>query len=205
MKLSILLLTASLLFYMGCFLPQLWMNYRLKSTRGMSDLFIWCYFTGYMVMLPYIFFQVFAVPYRIIVPIEVGLMTLLVIQRFYYEGFRKSYLFSLSIIASVIAFIALLLYSPDNILQVGILTGWLAFVIFSFNQVPQIYKVWREKSVHGFSFGFVSFTALAQLCELVGGLMEGVPLPTILMAARGLAVYALYLYLFSLYRVRGIR
>ena len=200
MKFSICLLTAALLIYSSCFLPQLWMNYKLKSTLGMSDLFIWCYFTGYMMMLPFIFLQSFAVPYRIIIPIEVCLMTFILVQRFYYDGFRKSLLFSGAIIASTAFFLGLLIGGYSNPVFVGVLAGWLAFALFSFNQIPQLFKLWRKKSVHGFSFGFVSLTALAQACELIGGLIEGVPLPTILMAVRGLAVYGLYVYFFWHYK-----
>lgn len=90
MSVSIVLLWTCLMFYSGCFLPQIWTNYRIKSTSGMSDGFIWCYFTAYLLTVLYVGLQPFPYPYRIMVPIETSLTTVLLLQRFYYEGIWSS-------------------------------------------------------------------------------------------------------------------
>lgn len=200
MSISIALLWISLIFYGACFVPQLITNYRIKSTCGMSDWFIWCYFNDYFCILMYIWCQPFALPYRIMVPIEVGLMIFLLLQRFYYDGIRKSIPFTLAIGASLVWMAGVLMLVPKYPQLIADIGGWAAFTLFTVSQIPQIMKIYKSKSTYGFSFGFVTIFALAQVCELIGGLIEKVPAATIVMCVRGLAFYCVYVYLFAKYR-----
>jgi uncharacterized protein with PQ loop repeat len=136
------------------------------------------------------------------VPIETSLMMLVLWQRFYYDGFKISPLFSYSIIASFMfaaGMLVLNVWYPGYVIT---FIGWAAFVVFSCNPIPQLIKIIREKATYGFSFGFASFTALAQVIELVCGIIEKVPVPTLVTAARGVIVYLWYCYLFYRYSAK---
>ncbi len=196
---SMILIWVSLLLYSGSFIPQIVVNYQIKSARGISDMFIWCYCNGYWLMLLYVFLQPFAYPYRIMVPIETGFMMVLLGQRLYYDGLKKSPGFNLAIIASFVAIFGMLYFVPVHQQLVANITGWISFVAFAINPVPQLIKIFRTKTTFGFSFWFASLTAAAQVFELVGGVIECVPIPTLAMAVRGLIVYVFYWIFFAKY------
>ena len=199
LALSTTLQWAALLFYCSCFPPQILTNYRIKSTQGISDGFIWCYATGYLLMMLYVCGQPFAYPYRIMVPIEAALMGVVVGQKFYYHGFAKSKIFVLSLAASTIATIIAAFFIPTHGLVIATAAGWLALVVFTVNQIPQLLKIYHTKSTYGFNFSFTTLTAAAQACELIGGAITKVPAPTIVMAIRGLFIYLIYVYMFKKY------
>ena len=196
---SMILIWVSLLLYSGSFIPQIVVNYQIKSARGISDMFIWCYCTGYLLMLLYVFLQPFAYPYRIMVPIETGFMMVLLGQRLYYDGLKKSPGFNLAIIASFVAIFGMLYFVPVHQQLVANIAGWISFMAFAINPVPQLIKIFRTKTTFGFSFWFASLTAAAQVFELVGGVIECVPIPTLAMAVRGLIVYVFYWIFFAKY------
>lgn len=199
LELSTALQWAALLFYSSCFPPQILTNYKIKSAQGMSDAFIWCYFTGYLLMILYVYGQPFSYPYRIMVPVETVLMSIVVWQRFYYDGIAKSKIFTSAMIASTIGTLLAGIFIPTHGLSIAATTGWLALVVFTINQIPQLLKIASSQSTYGFSFLFITFTVTAQICELIGGAITHVPAPTLVMAARGLFVYAIYVYFFRKY------
>lgn len=201
---SDLLLWSSLIFYSACFIPQLFENYKIKSARGLSDWFIWCYFNDYYCILLYVWCQPFVLAYRIMVPVECVLMLILLYQRFYYDGVKKSAAFFYAVLASVLWMIGLLFLIPAHAQLLADLGGWTAFTLFTVSQIPQIIKIYRSKSTYGFSFGFVTIFALAQVCELIGGIIEKVPAATIVMCVRGLLFYCVYAYLFAKYRKQRV-
>lgn len=153
-------------------------------------------------MLPYIFLQQIALPYRVMVPIETCLMMIVLGQRFYYDGFKKSLAFNIAIFASFVGILSMMVFASSSPQLVADIAGWGSFVAFTINPLPQILKIFRNKSTFGFSFWFASFSAAAQVFELVGGVLEHVPLPTIAMAVRGLFVYVFYVFFFICYRTR---
>lgn len=195
---------AALLFYSGCFLPQILTNYRIKSAKGMSDAFIWCYLTGYLLTILYVYGQPFAHPYRVMVPLETILMGIIVAQRFYYDGYRKSNVFFLATLASILCTILAAFFIPTYGQAIATTTGWLTLAVFTVNQIPQILKIYRDKSTYGFSFLFITLTATGQVCELIGGVITHIPLPTMIIAARGLFLYAIYVYFFRKYTTRPL-
>jgi uncharacterized protein with PQ loop repeat len=199
LSVSMILLWMSLLLYSSCIVPQIITNYRIKSAQGISDIFIWCYFSGYLFMLLYIFCQPFALPYRIMVPFESCLMGIVVIQRYYYDGFRNSFGFSAGLAVSIIISALALLFVPTHSQFVADVAGWVCFTIFTLNPIPQLWKIIKSKTTYGFSFWFITLTTLAQLSELIGGIIQKVPAPTLGMAIRGLIIYVFYVYLFAKY------
>lgn len=190
---------AALLFYCSCFPPQILTNYRIKSTKGISDAFIWCYYTGYLLMMLYVWGQPFAYAYRIMVPIEAALMGIIIGQKFFYDGLAKSKQFILYLVISTIITLAAAVFLPTHGQIIATTSGWLALAVFTFNQIPQILKICRSKSTYGFNFLFATFTTIAQLCELIGGAITHIPAPTIVMSVRGIFIYGIYVYLFKKY------
>lgn len=71
----------------------------------------------------------------------------------------------------------MLFFAPTYGLFIAQAAGWLSLLIFTINQIPQFIKIIRTKTTYGFSFLFVSMTAIAQILEIIGGLIEQVPVP----------------------------
>ena len=46
----------ALSFYFIALVPQIILNYRLKSADGLSDLYLWAFFNGYVAEVFYVFF-----------------------------------------------------------------------------------------------------------------------------------------------------
>ena len=64
--------------------------------------------------------------------------------------------------------------------------GWIAVVLWTTYQFPQIAKIHLARSAAGVSLGFVAIQGLAELLELVAGLFLGLPLPSIFNNVRGI-------------------
>lgn len=200
MDYMILLLWCALLSYSTSFIPQIITNYRTKSTQGLSDLFVFLYSVGYVTLLCYIFALDLLFPYKIMVPIETSLCGVLIFQRLYYHENRPTKLFVIAL-GTVLSFvIASLPYLMQYPFYMGHVFGWISTGAFSINQLPQVYKVYKAKSTHGFSFIFVSFIALAMFLELIAAIAKELPLQTILMDVRGVIVYVIFCCQFALYR-----
>lgn len=190
---------ASLLFYFVCFIPQIIKNYRIKSASGLSSYTLIAYCIGYLSMLLYVFCLDLILPYKIIVPLEFGAVSVIIGQRFYYDGlFADRALFW--VVASSV-FIACLL-TPLALLypyEIGSMSGWVSLVMFVAYPIPQVIKVFRERSVKGFSFGFVTLLAMAGGSELLVALIRDLPLQTLLTATKGVVVYIIFCIQFLLY------
>lgn len=195
-----LFLWSALACYSSSFIPQLVTNFKHRSTAGLSDLFLLLYSIAYLSMQYYVFCLDLPLAYKVMVPFEASLNVLLVSQRFYYHRFAWNNFFSLGIVISCVVSLLALPWAIYNPLQAGQFFGWVATIVFSVNQLPQIVKLYRSKTTHGFSFWFVSFIALAMALELVGGLAKELPLQTIVMAVRGIVVYCVFCVQFWLYR-----
>src|SRR3990170_2460551 len=146
---------ASMTFYFVCFIPQIIKNFKLKSGSGVSEFLLLLYLNSYLFLMFYIFGLSLPLAYRILVPLQ-GLATVvLIVQRLYYEPVLRLiglYIVNIGVFASAIPLVL------KNPVEIGPLAGWLAFAVMLFNQLPQAIKVYREKSVAGFSFMFVFFT-----------------------------------------------
>jgi uncharacterized protein with PQ loop repeat len=192
------LIWAALVFYSICFIPQIIRNKEYRTTSGLSDFYLLISLFGYVCFLAYVFSSELPLPYKIMAPIEFVVLMVMLFQRIYYDGqlIGKKVFFVLScfIMFSSVAFV----FSSSGSLIGGIF-GWMSFSFFSVNQMPQVMKIYREKSVRGFSFIFVTMSAMALALEFSVGVVEGLPMPTILMAFKGLAYYAVYCLFFWKY------
>lgn len=191
---------ASLMFYTICFIPQIIENYRMKSTDGLSDLLLLSYYIAYGFMMYYIFYCDLILPYKIMVPAEMMVMSMMIAQKFYYHGTLRNKTFLLQFLAINVLMVAiypLSLYAPYDF---GIACGWVAAVFFAIYPMPQVIKLYRSKSVAGFSFGFVTVQALAFVSEAIAAVLKHLPLPTLVMIAKGFIFYAIFCFQFWLYR-----
>lgn len=192
-------LAASLIFYNASFIPQMIKNYRLKSGSGLSPLFLLCYLFAYTFFLAHIYALHLAVSYRIFAPIELCFNLVLISQRLYYNGIRSNKALIGGVVAAFCLAFWLSVFGWFMPNLVGKVAGWMSLLFFTLYHIPQVYKIFKEKSVQGFSLGLVSLVAIANVLELTGSLILDLPLSTILIPARGLIIFAIYCYQFYHY------
>lgn len=197
-----LLVWASLTFYTVCFFPQILKNYQEKSTRGLSNVMLLAYYVAYIPMLYYVFYCDLILPYKVVLPIEVAVMTLMIFQKFYYHGLWSDKLFLSQFVGINLLMGLLYPLSRINPYSFGMACGWVACVFFAIYPIPQVVKLYRTKSVEGFSFGFVTVQACAFLCEGIAAVLKNLPLPTLFMIAKGFIFYGIFCWQFWLYKKR---
>jgi len=179
-----------ILFWAGL-LPQLLLNRRQHSTRGMSGLMLWGYFNGYLTATFYVFCLNLPFAYKFMIPVA---------QRFIYDkdfGQLRYYLASVFLSSIGLFF----LFSHPTI--VGNIFGWASVLIWAGYQLPQIYKIYFGKTVVGFSFLLVSAIGIANLTETGIAVWFGLPVQSVLSGLRGGIIYAVFCTQFLLYRKNG--
>ena len=82
--------------------------------------------------------------------------------------------------------------------------GWVYFVISFIYIIPQGIKIYKEKSVRGFSFIFITIFVFGLLLEFIVALVLGLSKPIIFNAIRGLLVYIIFCIFFYKYKNRII-
>jgi uncharacterized protein with PQ loop repeat len=185
--------------YTICFIPQIWENYTVKSGKGLSDYFLLAYLNTYVTLIYYVFCLGLPLAYKVLNPLQCAATIIVIIQRLYYNNspgskfYRNIYV--INIFGSLL-FLPLAYCYPSII---GHVFGWISFFIILLNQMPQVVKLIRTKSVAGFSYLFVLITTVAALTELYAGLMLGLPMQTVLSAARGLLYFSIFTVLFLMY------
>lgn len=197
--------------YTLCFLPQIIENYRVKSGTGLSDYFLLAYLNTYITLNYYVFCLNLPIAYKIACPAQ-GIATLILIsQRLYYNHsnnqdklsgpkFSDSRFYGLIYITNLLGsliFIPVAIVYPNH---AGHIFGWISFILILLNQMPQVFRVIATKSVAGFSYMFVLITAFAAGIELYTSLALGLPMQTVLSAARGLVYFAIFSVLFLLFK-----
>ncbi|MCK4517520.1 PQ-loop repeat-containing protein [Candidatus Babeliales bacterium] len=188
-----------ILFWAGL-LPQLLLNRRQHSTRGMSGLMLWGYFNGYLMATFYVFCLNLPIAYKFMVPVSLLTVSVMVAQRFIYDkDFGQLWYYAGSLI---IGFIGIPL-AFSNAALVGNLFGWASVFIWAFYQLPQIFKIYFEKRVVGFSFLLVSAIGIANLTETGIAVWFGFPTQSVLSGLRGGLIYAVFCTQFMLYRKNG--
>ncbi|QQR49613.1 PQ-loop repeat-containing protein [bacterium] len=192
----------SLLSYAVSFLPQIIKNYRLKTTAGLSDAYLLSFLIAYITCVYYVFHCNLMMAYKVFVPLELAGVCFILCQRLWYEGLaahKRFFAFvAFYVVLGVVSF-PLGLWWP---LEFGTVCGWIAAIFFSTNQIPQVLKMYRQKSVHGFSFVFVSIVGFGTILEMIVSFAKPLPVPTQFMAIRGLFFYILFCLQFYLYRKR---
>lgn len=188
-----------LLFFVGL-LPQIYINYKLRSTSGMSDWMLLGYFNGYLLTTFYVFCLDLPPSYKLMVPLSLFAVFLLVIQRFSYDKDRQGSI-RYYVVSIAFAMIALVLAFKHPTF-VGHLSGWLAVGIWTLYQIPQVAKIYHEKSVVGYSFLLVTAIGLGNFAEVITAYVLDLPGQTIVSSLRGIIIYLIFLVEFIVYRRR---
>lgn len=189
----------ALTFYFVCFIPQILENSRLKSTRGLSDFSIYLFYLFALSAFFYTFLTDLPLPYKSIAPLQGVAMIILMMQRMYYGGFSVDKFYSfIVILATVVALgcISLALCIPEIVAPTS---GWICVVTAILQLAPQGFKVFREKSVHGFSFGFVALRNIAVASEVTFAFLRPMPIQTVAMITVGVIFQAIFSVQFWLY------
>ncbi len=196
-----ILVWLAMLLYTLCFLPQIIENYRIKSGTGLSDYFLLAYLNTYITLIYYVFCLNLPIAYKIACPAQ-GIATIILIaQRLYYNHSEthgaKFYglIYGANLLGALI-FIPLAIMHPTH---AGHIFGWISFILILLNQMPQVFRVIATKSVAGFSYMFILIMAGAAGIELYTSLVLGLPMQTILSAARGLLYFVIFSALFLMY------
>ncbi len=190
------------IFFVLAVWPQVYLNYKNKSIRGLSDLYIMFYFDGYVFNVLYMFSLNFHLAYKIRSTLALFVISILVYQRFLYgrdslnTKIKNMYLYNFLFLIFV-SFILNL-----NPIIAGHIIGWALVIIWSVYQIPQLLKIQRTKSVEGFSFFLVSFVGIGNMIDWFAAYLLNLPLQTHLIASRGVLVYFIFIFQFWNYKFR---
>lgn len=183
-------------------LAQAYLNYRLKSTQGLSAWMM--YFSTITATIYTLFVYHFPHPYshRIASFMTQAAAYVLVFQQFYYADpyfkvrwWRTVYLFT----GLGIAGIYLPFWWYDVLPLLGHMWGWLVFVLAALVQLPQLYYNWERKTMHGFSLGFVILQLIGIFITLGACVVFNLPQQTWWNTLRGLVYYCIYIVQFIMY------
>jgi uncharacterized protein with PQ loop repeat len=188
------------LFYTLCFVPQILVNHRLKSGTGVSDLLMLGYLNAYLFLLFYIFGVGLPFAYKVMVPIQTLFTIILIAQRLFYDTSSAVKFFWFIYVGNCLLFILFIPFALKNPYSIGHLFGWFNLGFSIVNQLPQVIKIYRDKSVEGFSIYFVLFTGFAALCETIGAVVACLPFQTWCTAIRGLILSVVFCVQFLIYK-----
>jgi len=186
--------------FVVCFIPQVFTNFNRRSTDGLSPVTIFIYFCGYLIETLYVHFLQMPLAYRVMIPFGGMVAGTMVMQRFWYlKEEQLRYRLLLSYAATIAVAFMLTVVGMNYPAFVGHICGWVGMLLWTVYQLPQTIKVFREKSVDGFNFGFVLLAGTGSLLEFIASLVRGLPLQTVLNGVRGTAYMGVFLYQFYLY------
>ena len=187
------------LFWVGL-LPQIILNYKYRTTKGISDLMLLGYLTGYISATYYVICLNLPIQYRVMVPLSLATVFIMVLQRLFYDRSVKALLLYSG--SMLLAFLAIpLAFKYTNF--AGHFFGWIAVVIWTIYQIPQIVKIYFQKSIIGFSFFLVTAVGLGNIIECIFAYFAGFPDQSIVSGLRGGLIYAIFVVQFALYRRNG--
>lgn len=187
-------------FYLACFIPQIFTNYHEKSGHGVSSLLLIGYLNAYLFLLFYVFFIDLPLAYKFMVPLQTLATMILIIQQIYYDAGSSSKKCWVAFGANLAVFALCLPYAFANPLIIGMLFGWMNLIISIIYQLPQIFKIYQEKSVAGFNFLFVLFTGIGAIIELSVSMLIYLPPQTRVSALRAILLCLIFCWQFHNYK-----
>ena len=185
--------------YIAAILPQLYLNFKIKSVKGLSDFYLIGYFAGYVTNCFYVYSLNFNLAYKICSLSTLFIMLGIILQHFKYDKMYISNKIRILYFLNFIIFIFLvpIVYYFPKIF--GHIAGWLLVLIWSVYQIPQIFKIQNTQSVYGFSFILVNLIGYGNFVELILSFLLKFPLQSYLIAIRGILVYIIFMFQFWLY------
>ena len=184
-------------------IPQIVGNYKQKSGLGLSDFLLWTMFNAFATLTFYFFCLSLPVGYCVSLTLQLMGSVILIAQRLYYDGLMQNVPLILVYIMNIIAFCALIPYSLQYPTMVGNITGWIGLILVIVGRIPQVVKIYKARSVQGFSYGFVLFLGMGSLLELLIVLMYKLPVQTLATASWALLSFAIFTCQFWLYKWRS--
>ncbi|MBD3231958.1 hypothetical protein GF322_04865 [Candidatus Dependentiae bacterium] len=181
------------------FLPQIILNYKLKTATGIADYYILGSFLGQCSYIAYSFRASLPLVYKVMNPIYTAPLFLLIIQRFYYSDFYmrkkicRQYFFVVMIIL-LLFFISFLEYK----LIINFL-GWIPIGTGFLKKLPQIFKIYIKKNVHDFSCGFIFLNIFGYCFEMIAAIFLNLPFQVIANDLKNIFIFSIFLIQFFLY------
>ena len=178
--------------YCYSLMPLILENKRLKTARGLSDALLWSFFNALLALTFCFFCLEMPLCYRLSAVIQVMLIGVLIVQRFWYDSFSYKKLLAWFYVANLLGValcIPVAIMRPN---EVGNIAGWVGVVLIVINRIPQILKVQREQSVFGFSYGFALLLGMAGLMEVTIVLVYGLPLQTLMTASWSVVSFLIF-------------
>lgn len=198
------MLWVAYILYVGCFIPQIYTNYKRRSTSGISNVTIFLYFFGYLVEVPYAFFLNLPLSCKIMLPFGALVAFILALQRVYYERSRLSKRRALTWYGgTVFTVLAIAGIGIEYPFYIGHMCGWMGSTVWLIYQVPQVIKVFARKSVEGFNPLLILIGVSAALIEIAAALIIPLPVQALFNGIRGLVLAIIFTFQFLLYRKRG--
>lgn len=180
--------------------PLIVKNYRLKTSRGVSDGLTFSLLNGFIGLTIYSACLNLPYAYSIGTVPQILMVCVLIWQRFSYDSFlhrrRLALIYFLNLL--LVFCVVPLAYAWPKV--VGHVCGWVMFFFFFINRIPQMIKIQRERSVYGFSYGFALLLGLAAAMEFVLVLVYDLPLQTMataIWAFIGFLIFTGQFYAFS--------
>jgi len=200
-----ILLWVAHIFYVSCFIPQLFTNYWRKSTDGVSSTTIFIYFTGYFIEILYVYYLHLPLPFRAMIPLGACVAFILALQRIYYDARGFKLLKLIALYSSIVIFVCIGgLIGRWYPLVVGHIAGWLGTCMWLVYQIPQVWKVQKTESVRGFNFLFVLISGSGAIIEIVSAVVLKLPYQTLFNGLRGFTFTIIFAYQFWKYGCRRI-
>lgn len=191
--------------YTLCLMPQVFTNYRTKSGKGMSEFLL----TGYLNLLCFSMFYVFLLDlpmaYKILVPIQLGCILTMIVQRLWYDDAPLAKKLGMFYLANLAVIFAAIPYAVSNPQVVGAIGGWSMVGCGVFSQAAQALTFWWNKSVEGFNPLFVYACITGGVIELTGAMLGGLPLQTKVSSLRVISFCLLFLWQLKIYAPGNVK
>ncbi|MCK4651159.1 PQ-loop repeat-containing protein [Candidatus Babeliales bacterium] len=186
--------------FLSSFVPQIFLNFKLKTTSGLSDLFLLGLLNSQACYVGFTFSTKLPLVYKIFNPLYFFLILVLIFQRYFYYTNHKNNKFLFIYFINFFLVLILIFYVTNYNLTWGYFLGWLPIGISFFKKFPQIFKIYMKKSIKGFSLYFVLIVLLAYSFEGFAALILKLPSQILYADLKGILFYLIFLLQFVLYK-----
>jgi hypothetical protein len=180
-------------------ISQLVLNFRLKTTKGLSDFFILGFLNSQSCYIGFTYSLNLPLVYKVMNPFYGMLILILVFQRFLYAKHYTNNNILFVYIVNFFCALYMIFYTAKYSIWLGKLLGWIPIFICFAMEIFQLFKIYCAKSIRGFSLYFVIITIIAYSFEFFSALTLGLPKQVLFTDIRGMTLFSLFLISFFLY------
>lgn len=180
-------------------IPQVLLNFKLRSARGINDVTLLGYFNGFLSFVYYAYCCNLPFSYKVMLPLSFITFFIIVVQRFVYErplGEKSSFLSNGKLLVIyVLNGLLYVLIIPGAVaypMLIGNVAGWISISIWALYQVPQVFKIYYSKSIVGFSFLLVSLVGFGDCLQLLVAIILKFPAQMVVNGFRGVLIYLIF-------------